>query len=214
MNVPPNFSSAGDGVLDNPMAWAEANQHVDWDAECMKRVAAGDEGAFEQLVRRYQKNLLNYFIRMGAPSECEDLVQNTFVRLYQFRHRYQPTAKFTTFLYTLAYRVWADLGRKNHRREKLAEHLRVVEECTETKADEPCAHIDIEAALDLLSDKLRDVVVLHFYQGLAYQEIADVLRIPLGTAKSRMNLAIQALRQQFHESATDQSPKPPGLSQP
>jgi len=172
---------------------------VDADAEAMARVADGDMKAFEQIVTRHQKSLLNFFVRMGAQSECEDLVQNTFVRLYQFRDRYQPTAKFTTFLHVLAYRVWADLGRKTMRREKLAVHLRVAAETEETAASEPAPGLDVEAALDKLSPKLRDVVVLHFYQGLPYQEIADVLKIPLGTVKSRLNLAINALRDIFHE---------------
>jgi RNA polymerase sigma-70 factor (ECF subfamily) len=205
MNGPLHLTTAGDGLWSGPMACGDEAPVVDVDAQFMARAATGDDGAFEQLVKRHQKNLLNYFVRMGAYAECEDLVQNTFVRLYQFRHRYQATAKFTTFLYTLAYRVWADLGRKNQRREKLSAHLRVVAESTETNADERCPHIDVEAALDQLSHKLRDVVVLHFYQGLPYQEIADVLRIPLGTVKSRMNLAIQALREQFHDASAQRS---------
>lgn len=172
---------------------------TDIDVCCMMRVSAGDDGAFEQLVVRHQKSLLNFFARMGAQSECVDLVQNTFVRLYQFRDRYQPTAKFTTFLHVLAYRVWADLGRKTMRREKLAIHLRVAAETVETANDEPASSVDVEAALDQLSPKLRDVVVLHFYQGLPYQEIADILKIPLGTVKSRLHLAINDLRNRLHE---------------
>ena len=178
---------------------SHAAEWVDPDVQCMAKVAAGDLTAFEHIVARHQKSLLNFFARMGAQSECEDLVQNTFVRLYQFRDRYQPTAKFTTFLHVLAYRVWADMGRKAQRREKLAVELRVVAETVETAADEPAPGIDVEAALDTLSPKLRDVVVLHFYQGLPYQEIADVLQIPLGTVKSRLHLAINALRDHFHE---------------
>ncbi len=169
------------------------------DAQCMARVAAGDHRAFEEIVIRHQKMLLNFFARMGAQSECEDLVQNTFIQLYQYRDRYQATAKFTTFLHVLAYRVWADLGRKKMRREKLAVFLRVAAETTETASEEPESGMDVQAALDKLSPKLREVVVLHFYQGLPYQEIADVLKIPLGTVKSRLNLAINALREIFHE---------------
>lgn len=178
---------------------ADAPDSCDLDARCMALAAAGDERAFEQLVIRHQKSLLNFFARMGAQSECEDLVQNTFVRLYQCRDRYQATAKFTTFLHVLAYRVWADLGRKTMRRERLAVHLRVAAETVETATDEPAPGIDVEAALDKLSPKLRDVVVLHFYQGLPYQEIADVLQIPLGTVKSRVHLAINSLRDLLHE---------------
>jgi RNA polymerase sigma factor (sigma-70 family) len=55
--------------------------------------------------------------------------------------------------------------------------------------------VDIEAALDRLSPKLREVIVLNIYQGLRYQEVADVLEIPLGTVKSRINLALTALKE-------------------
>lgn len=202
MNPPISIASSVNEVLTmagDTRESTDASDLGDIDARCMALVASGDEGAFERLVIRHQKSLLNFFARMGAQSECEDLVQNTFVRLYQFRDRYQATAKFTTFLHVLAYRVWADLGRKNMRREKLAVHLRVAAETVETAADEPVPGMDVEAALDKLSPKLRDVVVLHFYQGLPYQEIADVLQIPLGTVKSRLHLAINALRDLLHE---------------
>ena len=137
---------------------------------------------------------------MGAYSDSEDLVQDTFVRLYRYRERYQPTAKFTTFLYVLAHRVWADLGRKTQRRDRLSAGLQTEVETNSQTADvSPMPVMDVEAALDKLSDKLRDVIVLNIYQGLRYQEIADVLNIPLGTVKSRINLAITALREIFHE---------------
>jgi len=59
--------------------------------------------------------------------------------------------------------------------------------------------VDIEAALDRLSPKLREVIVLNIYQGLRYQEVADVLEIPLGTVKSRISLALAALKEILHE---------------
>jgi RNA polymerase sigma-70 factor (ECF subfamily) len=59
--------------------------------------------------------------------------------------------------------------------------------------------IDVEAALNQLSPKLREVIVLNIYQGLRYQEVADVLEIPLGTVKSRINLALTALKEILHE---------------
>jgi len=184
-----------------PRCDEETPEAQDIDALLMRQVALGDHAAFESLVKKYQKSLLNYFVRMGASSDSEDLVQNTFVRLYEYRDRYQVTAKFTTFLYVLAYRVWADLGRKRQRRERLRGSLETdqhIDPGHARPADMPS--IDIEAALATLSDKLRDVIVLNFYQGLPYQAIADVLHIPLGTVKSRINLAITALRDHFHET--------------
>ena len=166
----------------------------------MLAVARGSESAFATLVREHQKSLLNFFARMGASSDCEDLVQETFVRLFRYRRRYQPTARFTTFLYHLARNVWADRGRKIVRLERLATEFQNEVEIASQRAPERSGEpVDIEAALDRLSPKLREVIVLNIYQGLRYQEVADVLEIPLGTVKSRINLALARLKELLRE---------------
>lgn len=214
MNNPLLSASSSNDFLGMPAilsSYAQESSEVDdVDVALMQCVAKGDHTAFETLVKKHQKSLLNFFVRMGASSDSEDLVQNTFIRLYQYRERYRPSAKFTTFLYVLAYRVWADLGRKTKRRERLSASLKTEADAfgpVECETSRPT--IDVEAALDKLSEKLRDVIVLNFYQGLRYQEIADVLHIPLGTVKSRINLAINALREQFHEAETPSSQQRP-----
>jgi RNA polymerase sigma-70 factor, ECF subfamily len=168
------------------------------DAALMQRAASGSESAFTALVRAHQQNLVNFFARMGAWNDCEDLAQETFVRLYRYRLQYRPEARFTTFLYHLARNVWADRGRKMQRQEKLAtayeQELQAPSYPTVS-----ASRLDVEAALDQLSPKLREVIVLNIYQGLRYQEVADVLQIPLGTVKSRINLALAALKQSLHE---------------
>ncbi len=170
----------------------------DPDAELMAQVAAGLETAFTELVHRHQNHLLNFFMRMGVYNDAEDLVQETFVRLYRCRDRYRPTARFTTFMYVLARHVWADRGRKLGRIERLGASLKVDAGIdAQTRPVRAEAGLDVQAALAKLSPKLREVVVLNVYQGLRYQEIADVLEIPLGTVKSRLNLALTALRESF-----------------
>ena len=172
----------------------------DPDADLMVRVAAGSRQAFEELVRGHQNGLLNFFHRMGAYSDAEDLVQETFVRLYRGRERYRPTARFTTFLYVLARHVWADHGRRAWRRDRLQSGLETEAAIAEqAPVTGPGNRLDVQAALDRLSPKLKEALVLNVYQGLRYQEIADVLDIPLGTVKSRINLALQELRKHLHE---------------
>lgn len=172
----------------------------DPDVALMLEVAAGTEAAFTALVRRHQNSLLNFFVRMGASSDCEDLVQETFVRLFRYRLQYRPAPRFTTFLYHLARNVWADRGRKILRIERLAAEFQThVEVASQSPTERPGEAVDVEAALDRLSPKLREVIVLNVYQGLRYQEVADVLGIPLGTVKSRINLALAALKEILHE---------------
>ena len=161
----------------------------------MVQVASGSPTAFSDLVHRHQKNLLNFFTRLGVYNDAEDMVQETFVRVYRSREKYRPTAKFTTFLYVLARHVWADRGRQHMRRERLQDSLQTDAEVLRGgPAPRRGRKMDIEAALDSLSPKLREVIVLNVYQGLRYQEVADVLGIPLGTVKSRISLALQELR--------------------
>jgi RNA polymerase sigma-70 factor (ECF subfamily) len=174
----------------------------DEDALLLLRAARGDDEAFARLVDRHQRPLLNYFLRSGAMDESEDLVQKTFVRLYRYRDRYQPVARFVTFLYHLARNVWIDETRSLARKRRLHNALREEERERSTSGGTAPSGTAMDAATALasLSPKLRDVVVLHIYQGLRYHEIADVLGIPEGTVKSRMNLAMNALRQALHEN--------------
>ncbi len=192
-------TKASDGETPGePDAYPEPSGE-DPDVGLMGLVAGGSHAAFSEIVRRHQKLLLNFFARMGASHDGEDLVQETFIRLYRYRESYRPTARFTSFLYHLARNVWADQGRKSMRSGRLAESLRDLAPQAETPGPPRIDRADIEAALDRLSPKLRETLVLTIYQGLRYQEAADALGIPLGTVKSRVNLALNALKEILHE---------------
>jgi len=161
------------------------------DAELMERIKDSEE-AFATIIRRYQKTLLNLFYWLGADIyEAEDLIQETFLKLFRYRNRYRPSASLKTFLCTLAYRTWVDTRRKARRR------ISAVEETATEYIHHPSSDYaeDVRNALAQLSDKLRSVLVLNIYQDMKYQEIAEVLNIPVGTVKSRMNLAIKQMRE-------------------
>ncbi len=179
---------------------SQASSAPDPDADLMLRVGKGSREAFAELVRRHQNHLLNFFARMGAYQGAEDLVQETFLRLYRMRERYRPTARFTTFLYVLARHAWADQARRSWRKERLETGLEDEARIVDRAAADAPHRLDVQAALDRLSPKLREVIVMNIYQGLRYQEIADVLGVPLGTVKSRINLAIQQLREMLNET--------------
>lgn len=181
---------------------APAPESDDPDVALMLAAAAGSDAAFAELIRLHQGPLLNFFRRMGAHHhDGEDLVQETFVRLYRFRLRYRPTARFRTFLYVLARHAWADRCRRSLRRERLTHWLRTAVEVDEAAPEPvvPASGMDAQSALDRLSPKLREVLVLNVYQGLRYQEIADAVGIPLGTVKSRINLALGTIRRWLDE---------------
>ncbi len=170
------------------------------DHELMQRARNGDTEAFAALVRRHQTPLLNFFHRLGAGNDAEDLTQDVFLRVFRYRDRYVHNAKFTTFLYTLARHVWADRWRKHVRAERLRERaMHELPAATDGGVERTRNSLDVRQALNQLPDKLRMVLVMSLYQGLNYEEIAAALGIPVGTVKSRVFLAMRQLKEMRHE---------------
>lgn len=168
----------------------------------MERVRGGDVGAFAELIRDHQRGLVNFFNRMGAYRDAEDLTQETFLRLYKYREKYRPLAKFTVFLYMLARHVQVDYWRR--RRPDLEVLAAEPPEPTDGAASlsperNLNGHIDIKWALEKLPPKLRMVMIMSVYQNMKYEDIAVALGIPVGTVKSRMFLAIRCLREVLDE---------------
>ncbi len=166
------------------------------DVALMERVKAGDAEAFTLLIRRHQGPLVNFFRRMGADiHEAEDMAQSTFLRLYGYRLKYAPTAKFTTFLYTLARNAWTD----NVRKMKRWKNTDFSAEGREVAGPDDVRRLEnrviVEEALARLSGRLRIVVVMSLWQGLKYDQIAEALEIPVGTVKSRMFIAFRQLKE-------------------
>jgi RNA polymerase sigma factor (sigma-70 family) len=172
------------------------------DHELMGKVRAGDQDAFAVLIRRHQSPLLNFFRRLGANNESEDLVQDVFLRVYRYRDRYVHNAKFTTFLYTLARHVWSDRWRKLQRILRIEERAKQeLPSATGGCAGQVRDAMDAQHALAQLPEKLRMVLVMSIYQGLRYDEIAAALAIPEGTVKSRVFIALKRLKEFYHEQS-------------
>jgi RNA polymerase sigma-70 factor (ECF subfamily) len=170
------------------------------DFTLMAQVRDEREDAFRRLMERYQRPLLNFFDRMGASTHGEDLAQETFIRVWKYRKKFKPAAKFTTFLYTLARHVWLDFVRRQVRFRLFADRYREeMPAATDGGLGQLRRQLDIQTALERLSPKLRAVLVLAVHQGLSYDEISAVLSIPVGTVKSRVSTALATLQEMFHE---------------
>ncbi len=170
------------------------------DFALMAQVREDREDAFRLLLERHRRPVLNYFARMGASHHGEDLAQETFVRLWNYRKKYKPSAKFTTFLYVLARHAWLDFVRRQIRFKLFSDRYREeIPVSTDGGIGRLRRNLDVQAALEKLSPKLREVLVLAVHQGLAYDEIAEILRIPVGTVKSRVFNALATLQETFRE---------------
>jgi len=149
--------------------------------------------------RAYEKKLLNFFIRQGVSSfEGEDLVQETYLRLWKYRETYRPTAKLSTFLFILARQVRIDALRRETRRANREEGWGA-EQPTVVEPTGLGAREDVRWALAQLSDAHRDVIELGVFQDLPYAEIGEILGIPVGTVKSRMSNALKKLKEVMDE---------------
>jgi RNA polymerase sigma-70 factor (ECF subfamily) len=149
--------------------------------------------------RRSEKILLNFFVRHGvSPSESEDLVQETYLRLWNYRSAYRKTAKLSTFLLLIARQVRIDALRRRVGREKREESWMA----GRTEIEPPKTYgkrEDVLWAVSQLTEPLREVVELGVFRDLPYAEVAKILGIPVGTVKSRMSNALKRLKEIFDE---------------
>jgi RNA polymerase sigma-70 factor (ECF subfamily) len=171
------------------------------DDDLMLMARGGMEGAFDALIRRHQALVLRLASRyVGNSALAADLAQNTFVKIYRDLPRYQAHGKFTAYLYG----VLLNQCRTSWRSTKM--ELRALDVLTAGSTLLPAEVLlreqrrDVEAALGTLSRKLREVVLLRFGADLTYQEIGEILAIPVGTAKRRMFVALAKLRDKLEPS--------------
>ena len=164
------------------------------DEVLIKRFQDGDSDAFTELVSRYKDPLFNYVSRMLKDRVyAEDIVQETFVRVYRNRHRYQQIAKFSTWIYTIAINLTkTELRRQNLRRffslSGVSDNGKALELPDnrinlEKSAEDSIAGQKIKESIDQLPKTFREVIILRDIQELSYEEIG----VPLGTVKSRVN---------------------------
>ena len=170
------------------------------DEDLMLEFQIGTVEAFDILVSRYRDPLMNYVYRfLGDRKEGEDLLQETFLRVYRNRHSYRRIARFSTWLYTIAGNLARSEYRKRKRRRfySIQSINRDAEEYEVEIPDEtfsPDRHTEsmlqdkyIQEALHQIPEEFREVVVLRDVQQLAYEEIAQITGLPMGTVKSRIN---------------------------
>lgn len=174
------------------------------DSEVVQASLDGDARAFTELVSRYDQRLLNFVYRtIGDRERAQDLVQETFVRVYRHLERFDQTKKFSTWIYTIASNLAKNELRNRSRNPLIlfqtikkswdADHRPLEWEDTQYKPDDLFRkrHLKekVEAAVKQLPEHHRLVFVLREMEGKTYEEIADITGCNLGTVKSRLNRA-------------------------
>jgi RNA polymerase sigma-70 factor (ECF subfamily) len=173
------------------------------DGELMVLYARGDGRAFETLYARHKGPLYRYLVRHARHvEEANDLFQEVWSKVIASRHRYEPRAKFTTFLYHIAHNCCID----HYRRAKGRPEGPAIDEdwqiaAAAPAADRPDAQAEraqmasrYRAALKDLPHEQRDVFLLYEESGLSLEEIGHVTGVGMETAKSRLRYALAKLR--------------------
>jgi RNA polymerase sigma-70 factor (ECF subfamily) len=174
------------------------------DAELLLDVGRGDrEEALPELYRRYERRLYGLGLRLlGDRGLAEELVQETFVRVWRTADRFDPErGTVTAFLFTIARRLAVDLWRRPSSRPLEPEAERAGD--PESEFDQVLQQVVIRDALDSLSDAHRQVLELSYGSDLTQAEIARQLGISLGTVKSRSYHALRAFRRAVEERGID-----------
>ena len=185
------------------------------DHSLLAATLTGDEAAFQELVRRYQNQITNYVYRMlDDYDRAVDLAQETFVRVYKSADRYQATFSFSTYIYRIAHNLAiSELRQRKRRRlvslpsffsDKDNEEIEVeIEDKRQVMADDAMISAERSAAVSRaiasLPEKYRAALVLCEIEEKSYEEIADVLDLPVGTVKSRINRARNLLKDKLRE---------------
>lgn len=182
------------------------------DEDLMAAFMAGDRTAFAPLVGRHQRGVFNFLLRsVGERARAEELLQDVFLRLVRSKDRYQPSAKFTTWLYSIARNLAVDESRRakfrNHKSldapqtgrdgaasAPMVANLPALQVATDDAADAPTLRRRLAAAVEALPSEQREVFVMRQISGLSFREIADAVGISENTVKSRMRYALEKLR--------------------
>ena len=183
---------------------------TDSDVMLVERAVAGDQGAFELLVIKYQRRIQRLIGRMVRDVDLvEDIAQETFIRAYRALHQFRGDAQFYTWLYRIAVNTAKKFLLDMKRDLTVSENsFKSDDESDETSwnKNEPTSDetpesvfaakeiaVAVNAALDALPEELRQALTLRELEGLSYEEISDLMSCPIGTVRSRIFRAREAI---------------------
>jgi RNA polymerase sigma-70 factor (ECF subfamily) len=178
------------------------------DIDLMLRVKQGDVEAFEKIYEHYKGPIGSFFYHLvWDQSLAEDFLQEVFLRLWRSAAEYEPSGKFSTFLFQIAKNFWLNERMKRMREPRVSLDAPVAGRDEEYRLEvagnistpstimsdaELKAHV--QEAVEYMPEKQRVTFVLSEFQGLKYEEISEILEVPVGTVKSRMVSAERFLR--------------------
>lgn len=172
------------------------------DDELIGRVRRGETRHFAELVQRYQDPVYGMTLRfIGSAVDAEDLAQEAFLRAYRGLEGFKGDSRFSTWLYRITWNLCADWLRRNRRPGRAAMTIDDAGGVPDGRVDVEEGYLaaeekrEVREALDRLDAKYRNVLILLYYQKLSYDQIADVLDVPLKTVETRLYRARKLLKE-------------------
>ena len=206
--------SAPDAMANSVVRPDVSSDNAVSDVDVMLRVKTGDESAFAYLVQKYRRPMVGFMYRLcHNPATAEELAQEVFLRVYRSRTSYEPSAKFTTWLYRIATNLAVNHARDT-RHERPENTVRLDEPDRETGTTPDLADDSLTAEeqilkrerlaairskVNALPERQRMAVIMHKYQQMDYREIAGVLKLSESATKSLLFRAYETLREQLKE---------------
>jgi len=190
-----------------------AGSPLERDAELMLRVRHGDQASFGLLLERHRGPVIHFLYRMVQnQAVAEELAQEAFLRVYRSRETYEPTAKFTTWLFRIATHLalnWIRDGRNEKSQQSLDQEMadgatRQVADRSRTVEEELVYQArlrEVRQAIECLPSKQRAAVMMHKYEELEYSEIANMLTCSESAVKSLLFRAYESLRSRLAHMA-------------
>jgi RNA polymerase sigma-70 factor (ECF subfamily) len=164
----------------------------------------GDRDAMGEVYRRHKPQVVSFFRHMRATGDQpEDLAQEVFMRIWSSAHRYKPSGKHWSFIFTVAANVWKDHRRRLKVRADAPESNARAQTLPDGASARAEFRQDFERALDTLPEHERMAFILSEIQGLSYREIARIMRCRVGTVGSRKTRAIRQLRRLLVDHAPE-----------
>lgn len=180
------------------------------DEELMLECQKDNLKAFNLIFRRYEKRIYNFSFRfVGDSLSAEEITLDTFMRVYRARKRYKPTARFSTWLYSIARNLCRDFSKAKSKYEVISEdicELNLVA-ASRSNPDEMLLKgelkVKVKEAINSLPQKQREVIIMSYYEGLTYPEIASILRCSPASVKMAAHRAYLKLRELLSEYVTE-----------
>lgn len=168
-------------------------------AETVERAKGGDLAAFEEIVATFERPLWNYLVRIvSSKDDAEDLLQDTFVKVYKNLKGIDPSKNLKSWIYTIATNTAYDFLRKKKRESTVElddEHETNTDGAAyySVKTEESMEGRDVSAAIERLDSLYKGPIILYYKEGFSYEEIATMLSIPINTLKTRLSRAKKQL---------------------